>query len=222
MDETTAPDRGEVLITELGTKFSDRYGDRSGIVLWWYDADRNMYAIRRKSGNCKYYANLDSFKSLTRIDLQELTTVPFVNESNNQRATDFRHFLVKNAKKNFEGIKIATSFIKRSRSVLNPKTNKSLKTVMWPPTAKVKTIPLPPRYPEGVLSRLDFWTYDPATHSALIRTHNSSYRIMDARDLMRFGESDIIALSRSQILTESPLFEEDAKEFMVMVATIIA
>ena len=120
VDQNVAPDRGGLLFTELGTKFTDKYGDRSGIKVWSFDADRKIWMIRRNSGNVEYYKKLADFKLLTKIDLKELAAAPFFNPSNHQGAMDFKLFLERKAKKNFKEIKVATSFVKKACGVLAP------------------------------------------------------------------------------------------------------
>ncbi|CAI9268174.1 unnamed protein product [Lactuca saligna] len=50
-DRNTPSDQPQMFIKEIGKrKFSDRYGDRSGIRMWGYEADKKMRIVKRKSG----------------------------------------------------------------------------------------------------------------------------------------------------------------------------
>ncbi|MFS8001912.1 hypothetical protein Hanom_Chr13g01195871 [Helianthus anomalus] len=60
-------------------------------------------------------------------------------------------------------MKLAQSFIVEHEDVLDSATNKTLKTVMWPPTKQTKIVPLLKELPENNLRDLQFWMYDPVT-----------------------------------------------------------
>ncbi|XP_076954749.1 protein FAR1-RELATED SEQUENCE 5-like [Bidens hawaiensis] len=92
--------------------------------------------------------------------------------------------------------------------------------VMWPPTDKVKSIPISKRFPEGALDEMKFWTYDGVTTTVIIRLNKRQYRLVDPKDLLKFREKDLKTLSRFQITAE-PLYEPAAKEYTGMVGVII-
>ena len=93
--------------------------------------------------------------------------------------------------------------------------------VMWPSTAKAKSVPISKRLPDGTLDTIQFWVYDEATTTVVIRLKSTQIRLVDPKDLLKFGERDIHTLSNFQIMTENSIFEEAAKVFTGMVATII-
>ncbi|CAH1416304.1 unnamed protein product [Lactuca virosa] len=133
----------------------------------------------------------------------------------------FTNFLEIKAKNNFEGLKIASSFTKKAKDVIDPRTNKTMVNVMWPPTKQAKRIPLPKRLPEGTLDKIQFWVYDEATTTVVIKLKKNQFRIVDPKDLLKFGERDIRPLLNFQIIAENELFEAATKAFTRMVATII-
>nr|KAJ0193794.1 hypothetical protein LSAT_V11C800400860 [Lactuca sativa] len=136
---------------ETGKKFIDKYGDRSGIIMWGYDDDKRMRVVKRKSERIEYYEKKVDFLSWTKVDLSELIHTHFHNPTSDTMAWSFKNFLETKAKNNFEGLKIASSFTKKAKGVIDPRTNKTLVNVMWPPTKQAKRIPLPKHLPEGTL-----------------------------------------------------------------------
>ncbi|KAL4573627.1 hypothetical protein LXL04_020440 [Taraxacum kok-saghyz] len=153
------------------------------------------------------------FISWTKIDLSELLQAPFHNPSNIPKAWDFKSFLEDQAKKNFTGMKIDSSFTNKSKGVINPHTNKTMVNFMWPPTAK--------RLPDGTLDSMRFWVYDEATSTVVIRIYKTKIRLVDPKDLLKFGERDIRRLASMQIMTENLIFESATKAFIGMVVTIV-
>ncbi|CAI9263665.1 unnamed protein product [Lactuca saligna] len=113
-----------------------------------------MWVVKRKSKRVEYYEKSVDFMSWTKIDLAELNRAPFHNPTNNYVAWDFKRFLKTQVKNKFEGMKIVSSFTRKAKYVIDPRTNKTLVNVMWPPTKKVKRIPVPKRVPEGSLDSM--------------------------------------------------------------------
>ncbi|CAI9302845.1 unnamed protein product [Lactuca saligna] len=118
-------------------------------------------------------------------------------------------------------MKTASSFTKKANDVIDPHTNKTMVNVMWPPIKQAKKILLPIRLPEGTLDSMQFWVYDESTALTVINLKKSQYRIVDPKDLLKFGERDIRTLPHFQIILENELFEVVGKAFTRMVATII-
>ncbi|KAL4564809.1 hypothetical protein LXL04_028880 [Taraxacum kok-saghyz] len=79
-DKGTAPSSGRK------KHFTDKYGDRSGILMWGYEADRNIWVTKRKSGNVEYYNKKVDFMSWTKVDLSKLIQASFHNPSNDPTA----------------------------------------------------------------------------------------------------------------------------------------
>ncbi|CAI9279204.1 unnamed protein product [Lactuca saligna] len=71
------------------------------------------------------------------------------------------------------------------------------------------------------LDIIKFWVYDDATTMVVIKLKKNQFRIIDPKDLLKFGECDIYTLLNFQIIVENELFEAAAKAFTGMVATII-
>ena len=62
-------------------KFGDEFGDLSGIKMWAFDHEVNMWVVKRNSGISEYYQSIHDFNSWTKVDLAELSRVPFHNTS---------------------------------------------------------------------------------------------------------------------------------------------
>ncbi|CAI9283745.1 unnamed protein product [Lactuca saligna] len=160
-------------------------------------------------------------RSGKKFDLSELIHAPFHNPTNDTMAWYFKNFLEIKAKNNFEDLKIALSFTKKAKDVIDPRTNKTMVNVMWPPTKQAKRIPLPKCLPGGTLDTIQLWVYYEATATMVIKLKKNHFRIVGPKDLLMFGEHDICTLSNFQIIVENELFEVAAKAFTGMVATII-
>ena len=102
--------------------------------MWGFHDKVNCLLVKRKSGNVEYYRHKNDFSSSTKVDLTELADAPFSNPTHDPRGTDFKLFLENQVKRKFDGMKTVESFVKRAKDVFDPKTNKSFKIVMWPPT----------------------------------------------------------------------------------------
>ena len=64
----------------IGRKcYANKYGDSSGIKMWGYDIDTNLWVVKRNSGNVEHYDKKVDFHTWTKIDLTELTQAPFLN-----------------------------------------------------------------------------------------------------------------------------------------------
>ena len=117
-------------------------------------------------------------------------------------------------------MKYAQSFLKKAPGVRSTVTRKIFKNVMWPPTDKEKTIPLPKPHPKGCLQAFKFWAYYPIMAETIIVTEYQEYRISDKRDMMRFHLQDIQVLQRNQIQCEE-LYEGKGKDWINTVKSII-
>ncbi|KAL8262702.1 hypothetical protein R6Q59_024051 [Mikania micrantha] len=83
-------------------------------------------------------------------------------------------------------MKTTDSTVKKHQGVRDIRTGKTFTSICWPPTNKLKTIPIPQRFPDRCLSKF--------------------VMILDKNDLLRFGEHDIKILVMHQIKTD-PVFE---------------
>ncbi|CAI9303327.1 unnamed protein product [Lactuca saligna] len=118
-------------------------------------------------------------------------------------------------------MKTTSSFTKKAKDVIDPRTNKTMVNVMWPPKNQAKRIPLPKRLREGTLDSMQFWIYDDATASVVIKLKKNQYLIVDPKDLLKFCECYIQTLSNFQIIIKNEWLEAIEKAFTGMVATII-
>ncbi|MFS8034980.1 hypothetical protein Hanom_Chr17g01587601 [Helianthus anomalus] len=91
---------------------------------------------------------------------------------------------------------------------------------MCPPTKQTNTIPLLQDLPDNSLQDFMFWMYDLVSGQVVIFCKHDEYRVVDFRDLMRFGEKDIHLLGRSQIQSD-PQYKICAKSFLARIAQII-
>ncbi|MFS7930492.1 hypothetical protein Hanom_Chr04g00344961 [Helianthus anomalus] len=114
-------------------------------------------------------------------------------------------------------MKLAKSILLEDEGVLDPTTNKPYNIVMWPATKQTKTVSLLKGLPDNSLKDLSFRMYDPVTGQDVIICDNVEYRIMDTRDLIRFGENDIKLFAQTQIRSD-PQYEVCAKSFTGSIA----
>lgn len=96
-------------------------------------------------------------------------------------------------------MKTAESFIKSFKDVLDPKTNETFKTVMWPPIRQLRQIPIVQSFRDGSLRSMLYWIYDEAMASAVIKFPDGVFRLVDKKDLLQFGQWDIHHLAQHQI-----------------------
>nr|KAJ0221211.1 hypothetical protein LSAT_V11C200086610 [Lactuca sativa] len=85
-DQNAPGDQPEMFLRETGKKFTDKYGDRSGILMWGYHADKEIWVVKRKSCRIKYYEKPANFMSWTKVDLAELIYALFNNPTNDSVA----------------------------------------------------------------------------------------------------------------------------------------
>lgn len=115
-DQNACGDQPHIFLKETGKrKFVDRYGDRFGIRIWGFEADKKMWIVKRKKGNIDYYGKKIDFVFWTKDDLAELVHASFHNPTNDPNALAFKKFLEEKAKMNFEGLKTTSSFIKKGQ-----------------------------------------------------------------------------------------------------------
>nr|KAJ0225731.1 hypothetical protein LSAT_V11C100009100 [Lactuca sativa] len=101
-DQNARGDHPEMFFRETLKKITNKYGDRSGIITWGYNADKRMWVVKRKSGRIEYYDKKVDFLSWTKVDLFELIHAPFHNPTNDTMAWSFKNFLDTKVKNNFE------------------------------------------------------------------------------------------------------------------------
>ncbi|CAI9276288.1 unnamed protein product [Lactuca saligna] len=104
-------------------KFGDEYGDRSGMRMWGYEPESKLWAVKRNSGHSEHYKNIHDFHSRTKVDLSELSRAPFHNPSNNQSATNFHQFLIRQVRDNFPSMKTTKAMIVKDKDIFDPETN---------------------------------------------------------------------------------------------------
>lgn len=164
---------------------------------------------------------MTKFTSWTRVDQTELARAPFHKPSNDPKVWMFKKFIEDQVKNNFKDMKTAKSFTKKAKGVRDPHTGKPIVNVMWPPTDKVKSIPISKPIPDGSLDNMELWAFDPSPTMVVIKLKNNQFGLIDPKDPLKFGERDIRRLASTQILTENPLFEVAAKPFTGMAARIV-
>lgn len=128
-----------------------------------YHDKPNLWVVKRKFGNPKYFKNKHDFCSWTKVDLTELSKAPFHNPSHDPQATAFKLYLENQVKRKFDEMKAVESFIRKSKVVFDPKKNEPMKFVMWPPTKKLKEIPIVQHFRDGSLDNMKYWVFDEAT-----------------------------------------------------------
>ncbi|KAL8251996.1 hypothetical protein R6Q59_035689 [Mikania micrantha] len=176
--------------------------------------------LKRKSGNLEYYESPLDFESWTRVDLVELDEAPFFNRPNDPRGREFYDFLHEEVCLNFKRMKTDESTVKKHKGVEESRTGKTFTSICWPPTNKLKSIPIPHRFPDGCLSKFVMWAIDSKSSEAVINCGDHEYQILYKIDLLRFGEHDIKILAMHQIKTD-PVFEVHGIDFTSLAASIV-
>ena len=92
--------------------------------------------------------------------------------------------------------------MKKAKDVLDPKTNTAMKTVMWPPTKQMKEIPIIQHFCDGSLQDMEYWVFDEATATTVIKFPAGVFLVVTAKDLLQFGECDINTLAQHQIVVK--------------------
>ncbi|CAI9282549.1 unnamed protein product [Lactuca saligna] len=67
-----------LIVTKLKKR---KFGDRSGIKMWAFDHEVNMWVVKRNSRVLEYYQSIHDFNSWTKVDLAKLSRAPFHNPS---------------------------------------------------------------------------------------------------------------------------------------------
>ncbi|CAH1428595.1 unnamed protein product [Lactuca virosa] len=76
-DKNVRGNQPQLTVTDLQKKrFGNKYGDRSGILMWGFHDKLNIWVVKRKSGNTEHYKHKNDFSSWTRVDLTELSKAP--------------------------------------------------------------------------------------------------------------------------------------------------
>ncbi|CAI9294021.1 unnamed protein product [Lactuca saligna] len=82
-------------------------------------------------------------------------------------------------------------------------------------------IPIVQHFCDGSLHNMEYWVFDEATATAVIKFPNGVFRIVDRKDLLQFGERDIHTSAQHRIIYKTELVEPVVKEFTSMIAEII-
>ncbi|MFS7999318.1 hypothetical protein Hanom_Chr12g01164661 [Helianthus anomalus] len=117
-------------------------------------------------------------------------------------------------------MKTVVSTLRRNPGVRDAHTKRTVKSVIWPPNDKEKTIPIARKFAKGILKNLHFWACDPKMAETVTVTQEQSIRIRDTLDLMIFHEEDILILNQHQIRTNDR-YEECAKSWTSAVGNIV-
>jgi hypothetical protein len=212
--------RSDFYVKEMASVDGDVYGDRSGVLSWGYDADSDIWFVKRKSLKVEYYKHIYDFSSWTSVDLADLAQAPFYNPSLNNVAHNFKIFLSNQHRKGFKDMKTAKSWIKSGAR--DPTTKKRVRRVMWPKTDQVKQVPVKKALPDGSLNTLQFWAFDAKTATVKIMTLHSCISLYDPKDLFMFREQDIRRLAATKILHDKSMFDPAFKQFQQMADDIVA
>ncbi|KAF5785263.1 hypothetical protein HanXRQr2_Chr10g0426571 [Helianthus annuus] len=208
-------------LMDVGETLYDKKGNRSGVVSWGYDHDRNRWWIKRKVGPVEWYKHSGQFQSFTKVDLTDLTNKPYVDDKPNGPGYAFFERLKREVAKGFPSMRTADSIVKPAKGIRDPYTNKRMKIVHWPATDKEKTIPLVRKIPKGALKTLHFWAYDERLGQAVIVCDgDASYCLVDQIDLLNLEVEDLEVLASNQIRATEK-YEEIAKGWTSAVASVM-
>ncbi|KAL8265632.1 hypothetical protein R6Q59_002976 [Mikania micrantha] len=152
------------------------------------------------------YSNVDKWVAGRKVDTSERLIIPGFDTwiiSNNNRTCQRSESIVTKHKGDRDG-----------------RTGKKFTSISWPPTNKLRSIPIPQRFPDGCLSNFVMWAIDSESSEAWINCGDHEYGILDKNNLLRFGEHDIKNLAMHQIKID-PVFEVHCKDFTSLAASIV-
>ncbi|KAL9999536.1 hypothetical protein Hdeb2414_s0474g00901251 [Helianthus debilis subsp. tardiflorus] len=208
-------------LMDVGETLYDKKGNRSGVVSWGYDHDRNRWWIKRKVGPVEWYKRSGQFQSFTKVDLTDLSNKPYVDDKLNGPGYAFFERLKREVAKGFPSMRTADSIVKPAKGIRDPYTHKRMKIVHWPATDKEKTIPLVRKIPKGALKTMHFWAYDERLGQAVIVCDgDASYCLVDQIDLLNLAVEDLEVLASNQIRATEK-YEEIAKGWTSAVASVM-
>ncbi|MFS7995383.1 hypothetical protein Hanom_Chr12g01117271 [Helianthus anomalus] len=115
----------------------------------------------------------------------------------------------------------AESIVTPAPGIKDPRTNKRMMIVSWPPIDKEKTIPLVKKIPNGVLKTMHFWAYDETLGQSLIVCNDDvSFRLTDPVDLLNLDRENLEVLAQNHIRATEK-FESVAKDWIAVVAGVL-
>ncbi|KAL8225955.1 hypothetical protein R6Q57_018512 [Mikania cordata] len=195
--------------------------DRKGIVYWDYDALKEMWWIRMKlSRRIEYYTHPFSFQFFKMVDLIELAGKNFFNPMKVQKG-EIYNTLQQHVRSGFTDMNVAKSVrVKKKFNSLGNPLDVNIFEVKWPPTERVKRIPILSDLPEGLLENFKFWAFDPEAHGVIINCGEQEYSFCDPVDLMCFSEKDSKFLSSQEIKVDHDHLQ-DALEFVIYTRKIV-
>ncbi|KAJ0637328.1 hypothetical protein HanOQP8_Chr17g0672521 [Helianthus annuus] len=205
-------------LMDVGESHYDMVGNKSVDVSWGFDHDRKMWWIKRKIGPVEYYSRPAQFQTMTKVDLTMLSNAPYTDDKPGGRGYLFFERLKRDVVRGFPFMHTAESILTPSLGVLDPRTNRRMKIVTWPPTNKEKTIPLVKKIPDGSLKTMHFWAYDETLGQALIVCDDDvKSRLTDQVDLLNLNLENLEVLAQNQIRSTEK-YEGAAKQWTAAVA----
>ncbi|MFS7994715.1 hypothetical protein Hanom_Chr12g01109301 [Helianthus anomalus] len=186
-----------------------------------FDHDRRRWWIKRKFGPVEWYKNPAQFQTFTKVDLISLSRSTYVDDQPGGREKLFFERFQREVACGFPSMHTAESIVTPSEGVRDPRTNKRMKIVSWPPADKEKSIPLVKKIPNSALKTMHFWAYDERLGQIVVVCDGEeSYRLTDPIDLLNLDQENLEILARSQIrVTEK--FESIAKDWTSAVAGVL-
>ncbi|KAM0064539.1 hypothetical protein Hdeb2414_s0003g00104121 [Helianthus debilis subsp. tardiflorus] len=205
-------------LMDVGESYYDKVGNRSGIISWGFNHDRHRWWIKRKVGPVEWYKNPAQFQMFTKVDLAILSNSPYVDDKPGARGYLFFERLKREVAHRFPSMHTAESIVTPALGIRDPRINKRMKIVSWPPTDKEKTISLVKKIPNGMLKTIHFWAYDETMGQALIMCDGDlNYCLTDPVDLLNLDRENLEALAQNQIRSR-----EKYKDFAKSCTTVVA
>ncbi|KAL8262572.1 hypothetical protein R6Q59_023921 [Mikania micrantha] len=94
--------------------------DRSRVVCWMYDKEKQLYSVKRFNGKLEYFKRPQDFFLLPNIDPRSINNVVFKNPSEDSQADLFAKFLKDQCDKDFPTMKSAKGRRFTSTCILDP------------------------------------------------------------------------------------------------------
>ncbi|KAL8196810.1 hypothetical protein R6Q57_024464 [Mikania cordata] len=153
--------------------------DRSRVVFWMYDKEKQLYLVKRFNRKLEYFKRPQHFCSLPKIDLRSMNNVVFKNISEDNQADLFAKFLKDQCDKNFPTMKLAKGRRFTSKYILDPVTIRPWVYTKYPPPNKEKAIPIHMRTADNLLKDFQFWYFEEVTFEAVIVCDSDNYFILE-------------------------------------------
>ncbi|KAL8199588.1 hypothetical protein R6Q57_013156 [Mikania cordata] len=198
------------------------HNDRSTVVSWMYDYEKNVYLIKRFNGKLEYFKRPQDFCSMPKIDLRSINNTVFINLSKDSQAELFAKFLKDQCDKDFPIMKTAKGRRFVSKCILDPVKKEPWIYVKYPPSKTEKAVLVHSRVLNNSLHNFTSCYFNKITFAAVIvRYKSDDYILLDPMEFLMFRKDDMTVLHKNPISTYDG-YDQEAKPFKLVVALAMA